>query len=223
MKSGSGMLEELALRPASTPARVSRMASSLPPSDITALLERVRAGEESALAELLQHYAPRLRMAARVLLGPLLRPHLDSLDLVQSVNCILLPGLRQGKYDVSSPEKLLGLALTIIRRKVANKWRHLQRQGSSDVMAEGSATGDESLLTSHNAEDDPAVSALVHDTLEHVLNQLNEEDRQLIELRLLGYSTVEIGEQLACDPHILRARLSRLRQRLRERGIEDCI
>ena len=61
----------------------------------TELLSRVQQGDEAALAELLQAYEPRLRTTARVLLGPLLRPHLDTVDLVQSVHRVLLPGLRR--------------------------------------------------------------------------------------------------------------------------------
>src|SRR5207244_1495247 len=89
------------------------------PAHLAALLDRVRAGDEPALTELIQHYEPRLRTAAHVLLGPLLRPSMDSVDLVQSVHRVLLPGLREGKFDLSSPEQVLALALTIIRRKVA--------------------------------------------------------------------------------------------------------
>ena len=71
------------------------------PAHLAALLDRVRAGDEPALTELIQHYEPRLRTAAHVLLGPLLRPSMDSVDLVQSVHRVLLPGLREGKFDLS--------------------------------------------------------------------------------------------------------------------------
>src|SRR6516225_5188229 len=87
-----------------------------PPDELGALLDGVRAGDEEALTQLLQKYEPRLRTAARVLLGPWLRPHLDSLDLIQSVHRELLPGLRQGKYDLGSTQQLLALALTVVRR-----------------------------------------------------------------------------------------------------------
>lgn len=185
------------------------------PAEIDSLMGRIRGGDEAALGDFLQRYESRLRMAARVLLGPALRTHLDSLDLVQSVNCVMLPGLRDGKFDVSSPERLLGLALTILRRKVANKWRHLQRQKPADSQSE------EELLVTNSPGDDPAMSALVKDSVEHVLNSLPDNDRQLIELRLLGYSTPEIAQQMQCDPHLLRARLSRLRQRLQDHGIAE--
>src|SRR5437868_2367218 len=69
-----------------------RMASpDNPTDDLDAFADAIRAGDDAALTRLLQQYEPRLRTAARVLLGPWLRPHLDSLDLVQSVHRELLP------------------------------------------------------------------------------------------------------------------------------------
>ncbi|MCU0872396.1 MAG: helix-turn-helix domain-containing protein [Pirellulaceae bacterium] len=62
------------------------------PHDLPALLARVRAGDEDALVQLLRGYEHRIRAAARVMLSDLLRPYLDSLDVVQSVYCALLPG-----------------------------------------------------------------------------------------------------------------------------------
>src|SRR5438552_194809 len=97
-------------------------------SEFVALLAQARQGDRSALAELAQQYESKVRMVARVLLGPALRPYLDSVDLVQSVHKSLMIGLRQDKFDISSPDKLIALALTMVRRKVARHWRHLQRQ-----------------------------------------------------------------------------------------------
>ncbi len=191
------------------------------PPDVSALMVRIRGGDEAALAELLNHYEPRLRRAARVLLGRWLRPHLDSLDLVQSVNCVLLPGLRQGKYDATSPDQLLGLALTIIRRKVANKWRHLQRQEPSAGLGAGEGHEADPLLASQSPDDDPVAIAAGNESLARVLSRLAPEDRELVELRLLGYSTAEIAERRQCSSHLLRAHLSRLRKRLRDEGISD--
>jgi len=197
------------------------MSSPQPPEDLGALLNRVRTGDEAALTQLLQQYEPRLRTAARVLLGPLLRPHVDSIDLVQSVHRVLLPGLRDGKYDLSCSEQLLALALTVIRRKVARTWRRLQREQPPGTMTEEAENSVEALLASRNPEDDPAANAQVNDAVEFLLNNLNEDDRQLIELRLQGYSTVEIADRLKSDAHLLRARLSRLRQRLRAQGCAE--
>src|SRR6266571_7445883 len=85
--------------------------------DFAALLARARGGDREALEQLARQYEPKLRLVARVLLGPALRPYLDSLDLVQSVHKSLLVGLRKSQYDVSSPDKLIALTLTMLRRK----------------------------------------------------------------------------------------------------------
>jgi len=196
------------------------MSSPPPPEDLAALLTRVRGGDEAALAQLLQQYEPRLRTTARVLLGPLLRSHMDSLDLVQSVHRVLLPGLRDGKFDFSCPEQLIGLALTVIRRKVARNWRRFQREQNFPD-GPGQAGNAEASIPSRSAQDDPANAAQVNDSLHHLLDSLGDEDRCLIDLRLQGYSTVEIAERLHCDAHALRARLSRLRQRLRHNGYTE--
>jgi len=197
------------------------MSAPEPLNEIEALLAGVQAGDETALIQVLQQYEPRLRTAARVLLGPWLRPHLDSLDLVQSVHRELLPGLRQGKYDVSCPQQLLGLALTVIRRKVARSWRRLQREQQLGSAPNESDESAESLIASQNPDDDPAANALVNDAVQHLLSGLNPEDRYLLEQRLQGFSTVEIAAKLKTDPHLLRARLSRLRQRLRTQGFSE--
>jgi DNA-directed RNA polymerase specialized sigma24 family protein len=100
------------------------------------LFQRAQQGDESALAELLERYGDLLRGAAQGLLGPALRAHLDAADLVQSVHCILLVSLREHKLELGSPERLLGLALTLIRRRVARRWRRLKQQaGVTDAAA----------------------------------------------------------------------------------------
>src|SRR5439155_1823730 len=69
-----------------------------------------------------------VRIVARVLIGPALRPYLDSMDLVQSVHKSLMVGLRLDEFDLSAPENLLALATTMVRRKVARQWRRHRRQ-----------------------------------------------------------------------------------------------
>src|SRR5437867_9177692 len=101
-------------------------------NDFAALLARARGGDRQALEQLAQQYEFKVRLVARYLLGPALRPYLDSMDLVQSVHRSLLLGLRQDKFDISTPENLMALALTLVRRKAARQWRHLRRQRRLD-------------------------------------------------------------------------------------------
>ena len=187
--------------------------------DFAALLGRARQGDSSALAQLARQYESKVRVVARVLLGPALRPYLDSMDLVQSVHRSLMLGLRQDKSDISSPEKLVALALTLVRRKVARQWRHMQRQqrltaGSTDS---GNLAAMLTSLTSREA--DPGDTVQFNDAVSHLCDNLQPSERRMLELRLQGYSTAEIASEMRIHAVALRVRLTRLRQRLQASGV----
>ena len=175
------------------------------------LLSRARAGDQSALDQIVKRYEPEVRIVAHFLLSRDLRPYLDSLDLVQSVHKSLLLGLRSNKFDISSPEKLVALALTMVRRKAARHWRHLQRQQRLDTDNLPAALAD--------SEADPARAAQLQDALQHLWNNLDASERRVVELRLEGHSTADAARTLGLDADVLRVRLSRLRQRLRSAGV----
>jgi RNA polymerase sigma-70 factor (ECF subfamily) len=188
-----------------------------PAADFAALLGQARRGDRAALGELAQRYEPRLRVVARVLLGPALRPYLDSVDLVQSVHRSLLVGLRDDRFDIATPDNLLALALTMVRRKAARHWRRHQRQRRLDRR---DADDLPSLLTSLSSPGpDPARAAQLADAVRHLCADLDETDRRLLELRLQGYSTAEIAAELGVSDAAVRVRLARLRQRLRAAGV----
>jgi RNA polymerase sigma-70 factor (ECF subfamily) len=182
--------------------------------DLAVLLRRVRLGDEDALAELTRRYEPEVLLAARALLGPALRGRLDPADLVQSVHHTMLQGLRLNKFDFSSDRQLLGLALTLVRRKVARHWRLCRREQPFDPHA-AETCGSPELLT-HSGGRDPADEAQYNEAVERVFDRLDGLDRLLVELRLQGLSTAEVARQLGEDPDVLRVRLSRLRCRLRD-------
>lgn len=185
------------------------------------LLSQARAGDAAALQRLIEKYEPEIHLVARVQLGPALRPHLDSLDLVQSVHKSLMIGLRAQKFDVQTPDHLIALALTMVRRKLARQWRHLRRQQRlSRIPGENLANPFPELLAGlASQESDPAAAAERAEELEKLWAVLEPTERQWIELRLLGHATADIARMLSLDADVLRVRMSRLRQRLRAQGI----
>jgi RNA polymerase sigma-70 factor (ECF subfamily) len=192
--------------------------SEAPSPNLTELLARVRGGDEAALVSLLQHYELPLRRAAHALLRPPLRAQFDTVDLVQSVHRALLPGLREGKYALEHTDQLLALALTAVRNKIVSKWRRAQsEQGVTQQAADDLAAR----AASRNNETDPAAALARDESVRRLLTSLAPADRQLVEWRLKGFTPTEIAERLGCDAHILRARLSRLRQRLVDLGAAD--
>jgi RNA polymerase sigma-70 factor (ECF subfamily) len=188
-----------------------------PAEEFDRFLERARRGDADAVARFIREYEAEVRIIARVRLGPALRPYLDSMDLVQSVHRAMIEGLRQGKFDLSSPQKLRNLAAAIVRRKVANQWRRHQKQ----KRLEGAT------LSSHEVAPllaslccpDAAPTAPSNDVIGQLLDRLSAADRQLVELRLQGHSTADIARALGVSADSLRMRLKRLRERLRQQGL----
>jgi RNA polymerase sigma factor (sigma-70 family) len=183
------------------------------------LLKRTRQGDPEAALAIAREYERELLMVARVQLGPALRPYLDSIDLVQSVHRSLLIGLRQDKYDISTPGNLIALALTMVRRKVARHWRRHQRQQRLDTGRADETSHVDLLASLANSEGDPARAAQMQDAVEHLWNHLDAIEKNLVGLRMKGFSTAEAARELQLDPDVLRVRLSRLRQRLESTGI----
>lgn len=200
------------------PAKRAKMTAS---TNFQLLLESAKNGDEAAMSELVSKYETEVRLVARLRLGNALRPHLDSLDLVQSVHKSVLLGLRSSRFDISSPEKLVALALTIVRRKVARKWRKLKRQQRlSNHFGELQTLP--ALLAGLNTSDpDPQHEATIVEATAQVLQGLDNTEKQMIQMRLEGYTTAEIARQLGLDPDVLRVKLSRLRRRLRASGFEN--
>jgi RNA polymerase sigma-70 factor (ECF subfamily) len=183
------------------------------------LLARARERDPEAVNELCRHYEPRVRMVARVLLGPALRPYLDSMDLVQSVHRSLLVGIREEKFDISTPENLVALSLTLLRRKVARHWRHLQRQRRLEMGGSSIDLLPQILADLSTPEADPADVAQFRDQLDRLCRRLDAIERQILALRLDGYTTAEIADQLGMNHVTLRVRVIRLRERLNSSGV----
>ncbi len=187
------------------------------PEEFTALMKKVRLGDRKALSHLLSCYEREVHQAARYLLGRALRSSLDPADLVQSVHRTLILGLRQNKIQVSSPANLVALALTVARNKAVRaarqlrcRQRHVSAIGHTDTAHVAAGT------THPWPEGDPARCAEYQDAVESLCKKLGENDRLLVELRLQGLSTADIARRLGLNADVLRVRLSRLRQQLRQ-------
>lgn len=191
-------------------------------ADFDILLAEAALGALDAQQALVDKYADEVRIVARVLLGPQLRQHFDSMDLVQSVHRSVLIGLRMERYQFSSPDKLIALACAILRRKVAKKWRHCRRQITVDLPKNADSPPVSKILSDlTNRETDPSLMAQFDDQLANLCRRLSESDRCMLEMRLDGFSNQEIAEALGIHPIALRVRWTRLRKRLSLAGVNQ--
>ena len=177
-------------------------------TDFTTLLSQARRGDTAAFAELVRRYESEVRIIARVLLGPAMRPYLDSHDIVQSVHRSLWRNLRSDRFTIDEPGQLVALAVEMARRKVAHQWRRLKRQERVAGDADGDARLPDFLASLVSPELGPARVAQINEAVARMNDELSEADRKLMELRMQGYSTVEAARAFAVDPDVLRVRPS---------------
>src|SRR4051812_25887963 len=182
--------------------------------EFAALMTRVQLGDREALLHLLGCYQRQVQQVACHLLGRKLQPRLDPSDLLQSVHRTLILGLRDNKITVCSEQKLVSLAVAVARNKIARAARDLRyQQRHASPLAETPQPG---AAATRSEQDDPARLIEYAEIIEKVFERLNEADRALLRLRLEGHSTAEVARLLGQNADVLRVRLSRLRQQLRE-------
>ena len=151
---------------------------------------------------------------ARVRLGAPLRPYLDSIDLVQSVHKSLVIGLQNNRFEISSPENLIALAITIVRRKIARHWRKLQRQSRLSGIIQTDQIPDVMVALASPGVS-PDEQAELTDQLSQLFGQITETERRIIALRFEGHSTAEVARMIGMNADHLRVKLLRLRNRIK--------
>jgi len=188
--------------------------------DFAGLLARVRGGDDDAVAKLVQRYERAVLRSVRSRLSRSMRGAMDSLDVIQSVHRSLLTGVKNERFQLATPQQLIGLAVVMVQRKVARQWRKLKRFPTIGSQATDSCSAPP-LEAIAGDESPPFEIAAANELLERILSQLDEFDRQLVRLKLAGHSSAESAATLGCGPAFVRMRWSRLRQLLRERGYAE--
>jgi RNA polymerase sigma factor (sigma-70 family) len=177
------------------------------------LLVRARQGDNDAMMELIRHYEPEIRRVAHARLGPLLRPYLGSIDIVQSVHRSMIGQLRKNKYVFTRQKDLTAFAVTLVIRRISHAWRKLRTEEKVLRLVE-------TLMKSRAAVEDPTASVEREDMMRKLIEQLTDSERRLLDLYLAGQSTKEIAQSMGPTENVVRARKSKLFKKLREVGVD---
>jgi RNA polymerase sigma-70 factor (ECF subfamily) len=177
-----------------------------------AYVERWQAGDEQAAAQLYHCYVERLLAVAQRRLSHKLAARLDPEDIVQSVFRSFFGRAQQGKFVFEKSDDIWRLLVKITIHKTL-KQVDFHSRSKRDAAAEiAPAAGPQDVLLAHlSKEPTPAEAAAFVDELEHFLNQLRPEERQIIEKRLQGYDNVEIAAQLQISDRKIRRLMERMR------------
>jgi RNA polymerase sigma-70 factor (ECF subfamily) len=188
--------------------------------NFASFLNRVRAGDDQAAADLVKGYEPIIRRELRLrLTDPSVYRVMDDGDICQSVLASFFVRASLGQFELSDPAQLRQLLLRMARNKLARAARtqHTLKRGGGQTVAEAA---DEMSLPG----DSPTASRILvgRELLEQVRSQLSEEERQVADLRAQGHDWAAIAQQLGGTPDGRRMQLTRALNRVGAAlGLED--
>jgi RNA polymerase sigma-70 factor (ECF subfamily) len=187
------------------------------------LLVRWRAGDEKAAGELFERYTQRLLAVARNRLSEKLARRLDPEDVVQSAYLSFFRGARDGRFVIERSGDLWRLLVGITVRKLHHQvQRHTagKRTLDREEVPEQTADGFE-LPTVFAREPSPDEAAALMDEIEELMRPLEAVQRQMLELRLQGYTLEEIAAQTQRSERTVRRLLEQLCEYLKKREAQE--
>ena len=184
------------------------------------LIRRVRLGDTEAAAEVVAHYGPALRRAARIwLVDARMRRVLDSVDICQSVFRSFFLRVSLGQYQLERPEQLINLLLSMARNKLTDQTRREQASCRDNRRVEADGLEPHDLACPKST---PSEQVAWEELFEEFRNRLSEDERQLAEWRARGREWTEIAAQFEASPEALRKKLARAINRVaRELGLDE--
>jgi len=151
------------------------------------LLASAQAGDAAALNELLARYEDRLRRIVRIQLGPSLRRHYESLDIVQSAFQAALPKL--GEFQPRDPSSLLQWLARIAVNKIRDAADHHaaeKRDPAREVALDGVEASERRLLEPQARDtlpEDRVANAELREIVDEAVAGLPSDQQRVVLLR----------------------------------------
>jgi len=179
-----------------------------------ALVSQLQVGDDAAARRVWDRFVRRLVGLARNHLDARVRRKVDPEEVVQSVFRSFFLRQAEGKFELADWDGLWGLLALITVRKCGRVARHF-RGPVHDVGKEVPRGTDSAPDWEAVAHEPTAEEALeLSETLERLMQQLSDQDRRILELRLQEYKVSDIGEQIGRTEFTVEGRLKKIRNRL---------
>jgi RNA polymerase sigma-70 factor (ECF subfamily) len=179
-------------------------------------LTQLRSQDNAAAQEVFARFAHQLIALAHRHISAGLRHKVDPEDVVQSAYKSFFCRYGGGNLDVVNWNSLWGLLTLITMRKCAERaayhgaqCRDFSREVSLPRGQEGT-----SWLDPLGREPTPLEAAVLSETVEQLLADLDDDERPILELSLQGHTTREISEQLGRAERTVRLLREGVRHRL---------
>jgi RNA polymerase sigma-70 factor (ECF subfamily) len=185
------------------------------------LIDLWRQGDENAARQIVDRYLDRLLHLARGRISQRLASRVDAEDIVQSVFRTFFVRLKDGRFAFAEQEDLCKLLMRITLHKTLRQVAfHKAAKRDPGKETEQGEHHREQLMTLLDREPTPEAAVTFLDQLDHFLDQLMPVERQIIELRLQGYSNDEITQKLGLKyDRKIRRTLERVREVAEKEGL----
>jgi len=182
--------------------------------EFRALVNALRSGSEEAGWQLVERYGDRIRRAVRRALDPRLRPKFDSMDFVQLA---WLSFFRRPEYldRFDNPGQLAQFLVQMAMNKLREEARRRLRLQKYGVRRERNvdnlSTEDREGLRARGPS--PVDVAAAREQWQRIVDTQPQRYREIVEMRLQGFTFVEIAESLGIAESTARRAISKLVRR----------
>jgi RNA polymerase sigma factor (sigma-70 family) len=178
------------------------------PTQWTPLVERIQAGDESAMAELYEVFSRGIRF---YLCRQLQSQEID--DKVHDTFVIVVQAIQRG--DLRDPERLMGFVRTVVRRQVAAYIGHAVQARKEQVDLEAGAW----VTDGRSNPEQTAIEQETADIMKNVLRSISARDREILtRFYLLEQSQERICSEMNLTETQFRLLKSRAKARFGEQG-----
>ncbi len=179
------------------------------------LMRRLREGSDDAATTLYLRYAQRLRRLANAQVSPHMALRVDPEGVVQSVFRTFFRRASSGQYEVAEKEDLWKLLLVMSLNKIRTAGTH-HRASKRD---QGKTCSLSNIDDGNAAENEEAFHVLKL-TIEEVVGNLPEDQRNIVWLRIEGHEVSEIAEKTGRAKRSIERILQAFRQKLNDQIVE---
>ena len=193
-------------------------------TSVDLLIERLKANDPSIAEFVFQRFSGQLVELAQSRLGWKLKRKFDPEDVVQSAFISFFRMQSERTLEFENLDALWGLLSLITIRKCGHRIEHYTA-ACRDVSRERSVTQnaveiDESRADWEAVAADPSPSqvAIFTETLDEILQLLNDRDRRIVEFAFQGFSVTEISVEIGRSERTVQRVLERLKDDLLQRS-----
>jgi RNA polymerase sigma-70 factor, ECF subfamily len=179
------------------------------------MIDGLRGGDPEIIEQFVAKYGHSLEKVADNNIATQMGRRFGGDDVMQSVCRTFLRRVEVGQFELDDSESLWRLLCAITLTKVREKARYHMRKKRSlgqEARASGDADDDRggAMFDMQAPDPTPSIQIEFADTFEHLIAQLDDEERVVVDMKLQQKSNAEIADKLGSSERTVRRLLAKM-------------